>query len=158
MICSIEEMEMIREITAEVKAWLTVRHMPYRDIPEGVMIETPAAVMIARELAEASDFVSLGTNDLSQLTLAMDRQNPALREKYNVHHVSVMRMIRMVIDAAHEAGRKVCICGELAADADLTQELIQMGVDSLSVVPALVLPVRKAVRQAHAEAILREGL
>ena len=111
------------------------------------MIETPAAVMISRELARRVDFLSLGTNDLSQYTLAMDRQNPVLRNKYNDHHPAVLRMIKMVVEAGHAENKRVCICGELAADTALTEEFLKMGVDCLSVVPACILPVRKALRQ-----------
>ena len=111
------------------------------------MIETPAAVMISRELAKHVDFLSIGTNDLTQYTLAMDRQNPLLKDKYNDHHPAILRMVRMVVDAAHQEGRKVGICGELAADTALTEEFLRMGVDCLSVVPACILPVRKALRQ-----------
>ena len=110
------------------------------------MIETPAAVMISEELAKRVDFLSLGTNDLTQYTLAMDRQNPLLRNKYNDHHPAVLKMIQMVVDAGHKNGRKVYICGEIAADTKLTHTFIQMGVDGLSVVPACILPVRRAVR------------
>lgn len=146
MISSEEEVDEIQEIIDEVKAGLQEKNIPYKDIPVGIMIETPAAVMISRELAEKVDFLSLGTNDLTQYTLAMDRQNPLLKDKYNDHHPAVLRMIRMVIDAAHAAGRKVCICGEIAADTALTETFLRMGVDALSVVPACILPVRKALR------------
>ena len=122
---------------------------PYKHIKTGIMIETPAAVMISRELARRVDFLSLGTNDLSQYTLAMDRQNPLLRKKYNDHHPAVLRMIQMVIEAGHAENRRVCICGELAADTALTEEFLRMGVDCLSVVPACILPVRKALRQVN---------
>ena len=110
-------------------------------------VAVTAAVMISRELARRVDFLSLGTNDLSQYTLAMDRQNPLLRKKYNDHHPAVLRMIQMVIEAGHAENRRVCICGELAADTALTEEFLRMGVDCLSVVPACILPVRKALRQ-----------
>ena len=113
----------------------------------GIMIETPAAVMISRELAKRVDFLSIGTNDLTQYTLAMDRQNPLLKDKYNDHHPAILRMVRMVVDAAHQEGRKVGICGEIAADTALTKKFLEMGVDFLSVVPACVLPVRKAIRE-----------
>ncbi len=146
MISSEEEVDKLQEIVDEVKAGLQRSNIPYKEIPVGIMIETPAAVMISRELAEKVDFLSLGTNDLTQYTLAMDRQNPLLKEKYNDHHPAVLRMIRMVIEAAHEAGRRVCICGEIAADTDLTETFLKMGVDALSVVPACILPVRKALR------------
>ena len=147
MISSEEEMDEIEEIIREVKSGLDEKGIPYKHIKTGIMIETPAAVMISRELARRVDFLSLGTNDLSQYTLAMDRQNPLLRKKYNDHHPAVLRMIQMVIEAGHAENRRVCICGELAADTALTEELLRMGVDCLSVVPACILPVRKALRQ-----------
>ena len=147
MISSEEEMDEIEEIIREVKIGLDEKGIPYKHIKTGIMIETPAAVMISRELARRVDFLSLGTNDLSQYTLAMDRQNPLLRKKYNDHHPAVLRMIQMVIEAGHAENRRVCICGELAADTALTEEFLRMGVDCLSVVPACILPVRKALRQ-----------
>ena len=147
MISSEEEMDEIEEIIREVKSGLDEKGIPYKHIKTGIMIETPAAVMISRELAGRVDFLSLGTNDLSQYTLAMDRQNPLLRKKYNDHHPAVLRMIQMVIEAGHAENRRVCICGELAADTALTEEFLRMGVDCLSVVPACILPVRKALRQ-----------
>ena len=146
MITSEEEMDEIEAIVEEVKNGLREKEIPFKDIRVGIMIETPAAVMISRELARRVDFLSLGTNDLSQYTLAMDRQNPLLRDKYDDHHPAVLRMIQMVIDAGHREGCKVCICGELAADTNLTETFLRMGVDSLSVVPACILPVRKALR------------
>ncbi|MDC7286174.1 phosphoenolpyruvate--protein phosphotransferase [Blautia schinkii] len=147
MITSEEELDEIESIIEEVKTGLREKEIPFKEILTGIMIETPAAVMISRELARRVDFLSLGTNDLTQYTLAMDRQNPLLRGKYNDHHPAVLRMIRMVIDAGHEEGCKVCICGELAADTGLTETFLRMGVDSLSVVPACILPVRKALRE-----------
>ena len=147
MIDSEEEMDEIEKIIGEVKEGLREKDIPFKDIMTGIMIETPAAVMISRELARRVDFLSLGTNDLSQYTLAMDRQNPLLRKKYNDHHPAVLRMIQMVIEAGHAENRRVCICGELAADTALTEEFLRMGVDCLSVVPACILPVRKALRQ-----------
>ena len=148
MISSEEEMDEIDEVIREVKKGLDEKQIPYKKVKTGIMIETPAAVMISRELARRVDFLSLGTNDLSQYTLAMDRQNPLLRKKYNDHHPAVLRMIQMVIEAGHAENRRVCICGELAADTALTEEFLRMGVDCLSVVPACILPVRKALRQA----------
>ena len=137
MIISVTEVKQIKAIVAEVKKELTEQGVPFKDdVEQGVMIETPAAVMISRELARRVDFLSLGTNDLSQYTLAMDRQNPLLRKKYNDHHPAVLRMIRMVIEAGHAENKRVCICGELAADTALTEEFLKMGVDCLSVVPA----------------------
>ena len=146
MIDSVEEMDAIEQILAEVRAELDEKRQPYQEIPKAIMIETPAAVMISEELAKRVDFLSLGTNDLTQYTLAMDRQNPLLRNKYNDHHPAVLKMIQMVVDAGHKNGRKVYICGEIAADTKLTRTFIQMGVDGLSVVPACILPVRRAVR------------
>ena len=146
MIDSMEEMDAIEQILAEVRAELDEKRQPDQEIPKAIMIETPAAVMISEELAKRVDFLSLGTNDLTQYTLAMDRQNPLLRNKYNDHHPAVLKMIQMVVDAGHKNGRKVYICGEIAADAKLTHTFIQMGVDGLSVVPACILPVRRAVR------------
>lgn len=147
MISSEEEMDEIEAMIEEVTRGLDEREIPYKNIRMGIMIETPAAVMISRELARRVDFLSLGTNDLSQYTLAMDRQNPLLRKKYNDHHPAVLRMIKMVIDAGHAENKRVCICGELAADTALTEEFLKMGVDCLSVVPACILPVRRALRQ-----------
>lgn len=147
MISSEEEMDEIKAMIKEVTRGLDEREIPYKNIRTGIMIETPAAVMISRELARRVDFLSLGTNDLSQYTLAMDRQNPLLRKKYNDHHPAVLRMIKMVIDAGHAENKRVCICGELAADTALTEEFLRMGVDCLSVVPACILPVRRALRQ-----------
>ena len=147
MISSEEEMDEIEAMIEEVTNGLDERGIPYKNIRTGIMIETPAAVMISRELARRVYFLSLGTNDLSQYTLAMDRQNPLLRKKYNDHHPAVLRMIKMVIDAGHAENKRVCICGELAADTALTEEFLKMGVDCLSVVPACILPVRRALRQ-----------
>lgn len=148
MITSEEEMDEIEKIVREVTDGLDEKNVPYKKIKTGIMIETPAAVMISRELARRVDFLSLGTNDLTQYALAMDRQNPLLRNKYNDHHPAVLRMIKMVIDAGHEENRPVYICGELAADTALTEMFLRMGVDGLSVVPACILPVRRALRQA----------
>lgn len=147
MISSEEELDAIEELISEVKAGLKEKNIPFRNIRTGIMIETPAAVMISRELAKRVDFLSLGTNDLTQYTLAMDRQNPLLRKKYNDHHPAVLRMVQMVVEAGHQENCKVCICGELAADTALTETFLRMGVDSLSVVPACILPVRKAIRE-----------
>ncbi len=147
MISSEEEMDEIEAIIREVKTGLDEKGIPYKNIQTGIMIETPAAVMISRELAKRVDFLSLGTNDLSQYTLAMDRQNPLLRNKYNDHHPAVLRMIKMVVDAGHAENKRVCICGELAADTALTEQFLRMGVDCLSIVPACILPVRRALRQ-----------
>ena len=147
MITSVKEVEKIKRIVEEVKEELTAQHIAYRDVLQGVMIETPAAVMISDELAKLVDFFSIGTNDLTQYTLAIDRQNPKLDEFYEAHHPAVLRMIRMVVENAHKAGIWVGICGELGADTELTQEFIKMGVDELSVSPGRVLPVRKVIRE-----------
>ena len=147
MIDSEEEMDEIEKIIGEVKEGLREKDIPFKDIMTGIMIETPAAVMISRELAIRVDFLSIGTNDLTQYTLAMDRQNPLLKDKYNDHHPAVLRMVRLVVESAHKEGTRVGICGELAADTALTGKFLEMGVDFLSVVPACVLPVRKAIRE-----------
>ena len=147
MIDSEEEMDEIEKIIGEVKEGLREKDIPFKDIMTGIMIETPAAVMISRELAIRVDFLSIGTNDLTQYTLAIDRQNPLLKDKYNDHHPAILRMVRMVVESAHKEGKRVGICGELAADTALTGKFLEMGVDFLSVVPACVLPVRKAIRE-----------
>lgn len=149
MICSEEEMEDIEKIVSQVKEELTREGIPYKEIKTGIMMETPAAVMIASELARRVDFLGIGTNDLTQYTLAMDRQNPFLRRKYNDHHPAILRMIQMIVKAGHEENCKVCLCGELAADTRLTETFLRMGMDSLSVVPACILPVRKALHNAR---------
>lgn len=147
MLTSEQELDEIEAMIVEVKAGLRAREIPFRDIPTGIMIETPAAVMIAEELAKRVDFLSLGTNDLAQYTLAMDRQNPLLTPKYDDHHPAIFRMMELVVRAGHAHGCKVGICGELAADTKITRRLLSMGMDYLSVVPACILPVRKAVRE-----------
>lgn len=147
MVSSEKEMDEIEALIREVKENLREKNVPFREIRTGIMIETPAAVMISRELARRVDFLSIGTNDLTQYTLAMDRQNPLLKDKYDDHHPAVLRMIRMVVEAAHAEGRKAGICGEIAADTALTETFLKMGVDFLSVVPACILPVRKALRE-----------
>ena len=141
MISEEEEMDAIEELIREVKAELSSEGIPYKNIRTGIMMETPAAVMIGEELARRVDFLGIGTNDLTQYTLAMDRQNPLLQKKYNDHHPAVVRMIKMIIDAGHKENCKVCLCGELAADTRLTETFLRMGVDALSVVPACILPV-----------------
>lgn len=147
MVSSEKEMEEIEKLIREVKESLQEQGVPFRNIRTGLMIETPAAVMISRELARRVDFLSIGTNDLTQYTLAMDRQNPLLKGKYDDHHPAILRMIRMVVEAAHQEDREVGICGEIAADTALTETFLRMGVDFLSVVPACILPVRKALRE-----------
>lgn len=147
MVSSEAEMDEIQHLTEEVKEGLKEKGIPFRDIQTSIMIETPAAVMISRELAKQVDFLSIGTNDLTQYTLAMDRQNPLLKNKYDDHHPAILRMIQMVVEAAHAEGKKAGICGEIAADTRLTETFVHMGVDFLSVVPACILPVRKALRE-----------
>ena len=146
MICVEEEMDEIEALVAEVKEELTKEEIPFKEIRTGIMMETPAAVMIGEELAKRVDFLGIGTNDLTQYTLAMDRQNPLLQNKYNDHHPAILRMIKMIVEAGHAQNCKVCLCGELAADTRLTETFLKMGVDALSVVPACILPVRKALR------------
>lgn len=147
MIASVEEVDEIREIVESVKEELVKEAIPFRIPEQGIMVETPAAVMISDELAEKVDFFSIGTNDLTQFTLAIDRQNAKLDRFYHPHHKAILRMIRMVVDNAHKAGKWVGICGELGADLSLTEEFVRMGVDEVSVAPAMVLRVREALRK-----------
>lgn len=147
MITSVEEVEKIQRIVAEVKKELYECDIPYKDVEEGVMIETPAAVMISDELAEMVDFFSIGTNDLTQYTLAIDRQNEKLDSFYNPHHKAVLKMIQMVVDNSHKAGKWTGICGELGADTELTETFVKMGVDELSVAPSMILKLRKIIRE-----------
>lgn len=150
MIISIDEIHKIKEIIAEVKAELKEEGIPYReDVELGVMIETPASVMISRELAKEVDYFSVGTNDLTQYTLAIDRQNSKLDEFYNPHHPAVLAMIRMAAENAHAEGKWIGICGELGADLELTEEFLKMGLDELSVSPSMVLPLRKRIRECE---------
>lgn len=150
MIISVKEVLEIKEVIKEVKAELDAAGIPYKDCEIGIMIETPAAVMISDLLAKEVDFFSIGTNDLTQYTLAIDRQNPKLDGIYDAHHEAVLRMIRMVIENGHKENCWVGICGELGADTTLTETFLQMGIDELSVTPSMVLPVRNAVRNSHA--------
>ena len=147
MIISVSEVKKIKEIVNEVKAELDAQGIPYGEVELGIMIETPAAVMISDLLAKEVDFFSIGTNDLTQYTLAIDRQNPRLDNFYNSHHEAILRMIRMVIDNGHKEGCWVGICGELGADTTLTKTFVDMGIDELSVTPSMVLKVREAVRE-----------
>lgn len=147
MIISPEEVKKIYSIVNEVKEDLEKDQIPYRLPEQGIMIETPAAVMVSDELAELVDFFSIGTNDLTQYTLAIDRQNEKLDEFYNPHHKAVLRMIKIVVDNAHKAGKWAGICGELGADTELTEEFLKMGVDELSMSPSMILKVRKRVRE-----------
>ncbi len=147
MIISVEEVRKIKKIVEEVKAELTELAVPFKDVELGVMIETPAAVMVSDELAKEVDFFSIGTNDLTQYTLAIDRQNAKLGDFYNAHHPAILKMIEMVVKNAHGAGIWAGICGELGADLSLTETFLKMGVDELSVSPAMVLRVRKIIRE-----------
>ena len=147
MITSVDEVRKIKVIMNEVKAELKEQGIAYADVLEGIMIETPAAVMVSDELAKEVDFFSIGTNDLTQYTLAIDRQNPKLDDFYNPHHPAVLKMIRMTVENAHKAGIWAGICGELGADTTLTEEFIRMGVDELSVSPGRILQIRKIIRE-----------
>ena len=151
MITSTEEVEQIYEIVDEVKAELEKQEIQYKVPEQGIMIETPAAVMISDELAQMVDFFSIGTNDLTQYTLAIDRQNEKLDDFYNPHHKAIMRMIQMVVDNAHKYGKWVGICGELGADVALTKQFVRMGIDELSVAPSMILRLRKIIREMMAE-------
>lgn len=151
MITSTEEVEKIYAIVAEVEEELKKQEVQYKIPEQGIMIETPAAVMISDRLAEMVDFFSIGTNDLTQYTLAIDRQNEQLDDFYNPHHEAVLRMIRMVVENAHKCGRWAGICGELGADLTLTEQFVRMGVDELSVAPSMILKLRKVVREMKAE-------
>ena len=123
------------------------KEIPYTMPEQGIMIETPAAALISDELAQIVDFFSIGTNDLTQYTLAIDRQNPMLDHIYDPHHEAVLRMIRIAVENGHKRGCRVGICGELAADLELTEEFVKMGLDELSVSPSMVLKVRKRIRE-----------
>lgn len=147
MITSLNELERIHSIVAEAEAELTSQGLEFARPEQGIMIETPAAVMISDLLAKEVDFFSIGTNDLTQYTLAADRQNASVEEFYDPHHPAVLRMIQMVIENAHKNGIWAGICGELGADTTLTKEFLRMGIDELSVTPSAVLKVRKAIRE-----------
>ena len=150
MIISVDEIHRIIAIIAEVKEELKNEGIPYKENVElGVMIETPASVMISRELAKEVDFFSVGTNDLTQYTLAIDRQNSKLDEFYDPHHPAILSMIRMAAENAHAEGAWIGICGELGADLELTEEFLKMGLDELSVSPSMVLPLRKRIRECE---------
>lgn len=149
MITSVSEIRRIQNIVEEVKAELAMENTPYGEPEQGIMIETPAAVMISDKLAQEVDFFSIGTNDLTQYTLALDRQNPKLDAFYDAHHPAILRMIQMVVENAHKAGIWAGICGELGADTDLTKEFLAMGVDELSVSPGSILPIRKIVLETN---------
>ena len=147
MIISTQEIKKIHKIVESVGQELKDSGIPYRIPEQGIMIETPAAVMISEELAQLTDFFSIGTNDLTQYTLAIDRQNEKLDDFYDARHPAVLRMIKMTVDSAHRHGKWVGICGELGADLQLTEEFVRMGVDELSVSPAMILKLRKRIRE-----------
>ena len=149
MITSVWEVKQIKKIVEEVKEELRAQNIEFGEVAQGIMIETPAAVMISRELAKEVDFFSIGTNDLTQYTLAIDRQNPKLDDFYDAHHPAVLEMIRMVAQNAHAVGIWAGICGELGADLELTEQFLQMGIDELSVSPGRILPIRKIVRESE---------
>ena len=150
MIISVAEVKKIKDIVEEVKAELRAEGAAFReDVELGIMIETPAAVMVSRELAKEVDFFSVGTNDLTQYTLAIDRQNQKLEDFYDSHHPAVLAMIRMAAESAHAEGKWIGICGELGADVTLTETFLKMGIDELSVAPGMVLKVRQKIREAE---------
>ena len=150
MIISVAEVKKIKEIVEEVKAELRTEGAAFReDVELGIMIEPPAAVMVSRELAKEVDFFSVGTNDLTQYTLAIDRQNQKLEDFYDSHHPAVLAMIRMAAESAHAEGKWIGICGELGADVTLTETFLKMGIDELSVAPGMVLKVRQKIREAE---------
>lgn len=157
MIISVEEVKRTKEIVEEVKKELDEIGLPYdKDIELGVMIETPAAVMIAEELAREVDFFSVGTNDLTQYTLAIDRQNQNLDEFYDAHHPGLLKMLKMIVDGAHKGGAWAGICGELGSDLSLTKEFLAMGYDELSVSPGRILPLRKVVLETDVSEYKKE--
>ena len=147
MIISVDEVKEIKKIVESIKTELTEKGIEYGEVEQGIMIETPAAVMISDLLAEEVDFFSIGTNDLTQYTLAIDRQNSKLDNIYDSHHPAVLRMIKKTIENGHKAGCWVGICGELGADMTLTETFLKMGIDELSVSPTFVLPIRKLIRE-----------
>nr|WP_296457886.1 phosphoenolpyruvate--protein phosphotransferase [uncultured Acetatifactor sp.] len=155
MITSVKEVRRIRESVEEVKAELEARGLPQGHPEQGIMIETPAAAVISDLLAREVDFFSIGTNDLTQYMLALDRQNQSLDEFRDAHHPAVLRMIELTVENAHRAGIRVGICGELAADPELTGEFLAMGVDELSVAPERILPLRKAIRETDVSEYIR---
>ena len=151
MIISVDEVRQIKAIVEEVKAELAEQGIEYGNPAQGIMIETPASVMMSRELAEEVDFFSIGTNDLTQYTLAIDRQNSKLDKFFDSHHPAVLRMIQMTVENAHKAGIWCGICGELGADQALTKDFLAMGVDELSVSPGSILPLRKIILETDVE-------
>lgn len=149
MIISVKEVCRIREIVDSVKRELNEQGISYGNFEQGIMIETPAAVMMSEELAQHVDFFSIGTNDLTQYTLAIDRQNMKLDSFYDSHHPAILKMIQTTITNGHKGGCWVGICGELGADKSLTETFLKMGVDELSVSPSFVLPVRRIIRSTN---------
>lgn len=149
MITSVQEVRKIKGIVEEVKAELTSQGVEFDNPEQGIMIETPAAAIISDDLAKEVDFFSIGTNDLSQYTMAIDRQNPQLDLFFDPHHPAVLRMISLVVENAHKAGIWAGICGELGADQSLTKEFLAMGVDELSVSPGSILPLRKIILETN---------
>jgi phosphotransferase system enzyme I (PtsI) len=157
MITSVWEVQRIKKIAEEVKEELSEQGISYGQPQQGIMIETPAAVMISKELASYVDFFSIGTNDLTQYTLAVDRQNPQLDDFYDPHHPAILKMIQMVVENAHLMGIWAGICGELAADPELTKEFLAMGIDELSVSPGSILPIRKTILETNIESYKKDG-
>ena len=153
MITSVSEVKKIQEIVAEVKRELTEEKISYGQVEQGIMIETPAAAMISDLLAKEVDFFSIGTNDLTQYLLAIDRQNQTLDDFYDSHHPAVLRMIKLTVENAHKEGIWCGICGELGADLSLTRQFLAMGVDELSVSPGRILPIRKIIRETDTTAL-----
>ena len=147
MIISVDEVKKIYEIVSEVAKELDAEGIPYKIPEQGIMIETPASVIMSDELAQLVDFFSIGSNDLTQYTLAIDRQNDKLSDFCDTHHPAILRMIQMVVDSAHKYGKWAGICGELGGDLTLTEEFVRMGIDELSVSPSTILPLRKKIRE-----------
>ena len=152
MIISVTEVQTIKKIIEEVKKELDEEKISYKDVELGIMIETPAAVMMSEELAQEVDFFSVGTNDLTQYTLAIDRQNPKLDNIYDSHHPAILKMLKMIVDNGHKGGCWVGICGELGADTTLTETFLSMGYDELSVSPSMILKVRQEIRSLDLKA------
>ena len=152
MITSLWEVKRIKEIVEEVKLELAREEQPMGEVELGIMIETPAAVMMSEELAQEVDFFSVGTNDLTQYTLAIDRQNPKLDNIYDSHHPAILKMLKMIVDNGHKGGCWVGICGELGADTTLTETFLSMGYDELSVSPSMILKVRQEIRSLDLKA------
>ena len=159
MITSVNEVKRIKEICSEVRDELKAEKIPFNENTSlGIMIETPAAALISDKLADEADFFSIGTNDLTQYTLAVDRQNRAAEQFCDTHHLSVLRLIKTVVDNAHKGGIWAGICGELGADTSLTEMFLAMGVDELSVSPGAILPIKKKVLETDVSAVRDEFL